>query len=88
MSYILVFVAMTVLDFIWAVYTKSVSDNKPLLASAFAVGIVVVGAFVTISYVANHWMLIPAGLGAFAGTWIAVQFSKIDFNILDKDFKL
>lgn len=67
------FSAMFALDFVWTFYTKYVVQKKALLAAAYAGGLVLCNAVVTISYIDDHWLLIPVILGALAGTGIGVR---------------
>jgi len=73
---VIVFAAMFVLDFIWARYTSAMVDRRAHLASVFAVGILITNGVAVISYTTDLWMFIPAGLGAYAGTWVAVKWGK------------
>lgn len=66
------FVAMFLADFVWAKYIKAIADHRRPSASSWAVLLMVLSGVATITYVNNHWMLIPAALGAFAGTWFSV----------------
>lgn len=68
-----VFLAMFATDMMWAMYTRQVADRKPLAAAAASVGLLVMGALVTLSYVTNPILLLPAAAGGFAGTWLAVR---------------
>jgi hypothetical protein len=67
------FVAMAVLDYAWACYTLSVQRRRPGLAGALAGAIVLLNAIVVLSYFDNHWMLVAAACGAFAGTFLSVR---------------
>ena len=67
------FASMAALDWVFAYYTKNVIKKNAALAGLYASAIVVTNAIVTISYVTDHWMVVPAVLGAFAGTWVAVR---------------
>ena len=69
-----IFVAMIAVDFVWAHYTKAITDKRALKAGLNAIGILALGAFGIISYTTNHWLLIPACAGAFVGTYSAVRF--------------
>jgi hypothetical protein len=71
-----VFVSMFVLDIIWANYISYTADKKALAASCFAAGTIIVGSFVTIEYVNNHWLVIPAAVGSFLGTLVTVWYKK------------
>ncbi len=64
-----VFLGLIVLDFIWVGYVKSVQKHQPLHSGLWASVMITVSGFVTISYVTDHTLLIPAALGAFVGTW-------------------
>jgi hypothetical protein len=68
-----VFVAVAALDFVWAYYTRYVNDGRAAYAGFAAVLIMLLGGTAVIGYTADPWMLIPAGAGAFVGTFAAVR---------------
>lgn len=70
-----VFFGLMIVDILYAVYTKQVQHNNPLFSALSAVGIYVINAGVVIGFVNDPWLLIPAGLGAFAGTYIGVKIN-------------
>lgn len=72
-AFLAVLVVMAVLDFVWAEYTKATTSKQPLRASFLAVAIIGCSGFVTTSYVENHWMLVAAAIGSFAGTYLSVR---------------
>lgn len=67
------FVGMTVLDFVWAKYTLSVAKRRPAIGGGYAVAIMVFNGLVTLAYVGDPRLLIPAALGAFVGTYVGVR---------------
>jgi len=69
-------VAMFCMDYIYAEYTKACGDRRPLLASAMASLMLFFGGFVVSMYVDDPWMLIPASIGAFFGTYFSVMRDK------------
>ena len=71
-----VFVGVAVLDVLWAWYIRHTASNNAWRASLAAVGLTVCGAFLTLEYVQNRWMLIPAALGAFVGTFIPLRWFR------------
>ena len=73
--WIQVFLALVVIDILYAVYTKQVMKDKPAYSSLLAAGIYVINAIITINFVIDPWLLIPAGLGAFVGTYIGVKIN-------------
>jgi len=74
-EYVIVFLSMFVVDVLYAIYLKSIENNKPLFASFMATIVFFVASIATIGYVDNHWLLIPACAGAFAGTWVGVKYN-------------
>lgn len=70
---VVVFAVTVALDYVWALYTLATAERRPLAASLSAVGIYALAGFATINYTGNHWMLIPATLGCFVGTYAAVS---------------
>lgn len=64
---------MFFLDVAWARYTASVALQKRTEASFMASFIILLTGTVTISYTTDMWMLIPAALGAFVGTYVTVR---------------
>lgn len=63
---------MFLLDFAWAAYIKLVATDNALKASLAASGLMIINAFVVMSYVDNPWMVIPVALGAFSGTYTCI----------------
>ena len=68
-----VFGACFALDFVWAYYTKAVTERAEWRAAWWAAGIMILGGIGQIGYVNDPVLLIPAGLGAFAGTFVAIK---------------
>lgn len=69
---VLTFVAMVMLDFVWAYYTMYTSSRNALGASFSATGIMIITSVVTILYVNNHYLIPIVGIGAFIGTYTAI----------------
>lgn len=76
MKALLVFGLVFALDFVWTVYIAAVADKKPLKSAFWSTGTILLGGLAAVEYVKDPWMLIPAGLGAFAATYIAVRYKK------------
>lgn len=73
---VLVFLCTTTSDFIWAKYIKAVNDKKALVAAGWSASIILIGGITIVSYVEVHWLVVPAALGAFLGTFLSVRKSK------------
>ena len=72
-KFVIVMVAMFLVDICWAKYFIYVGKHKPFLASAWGSSILLFGAVSTISYVHDRTFLIAAFLGSFIGTYWAVN---------------
>ena len=73
---LLVFAAMFALDLVWVFYTRAAVVKQALLASCWASAIMLLNGMVVLGFVSNKWMLVPAILGAFAGTFAAIKIAK------------
>ena len=72
-QWIAVFVVVAISDWFWARWSSACSKGSPHVASAYSVAIILCSAFAVIEYTNDHWMLIPAALGAYVGTFVAVS---------------
>lgn len=70
--WLVVFLATMGADYAWTKYIAAAAAKHPHKAAAWSAAIILVGAVNIISYTQNHWLIIPAVLGAYAGTWLAV----------------
>ena len=71
-----VFVSMTILDILWALYIARVGEKKPLSSACMATFMWVFGAFVVVSYTEDPVYLVPAAIGSFIGTYFAVKYDR------------
>lgn len=72
MTALYVFSALTILDFVWGLYIKAVSEGRRFASSFWAVPLYAISGYATIEFVHNPVMLIPASAGAFVGTYLSV----------------
>ena len=75
-KFALVMGLMALVDLCWTKYTLAVTKKHALHSGLWSVGILLCGAFVTVSYVQDRTLLIPAIIGAFGGTYYAIKYSK------------
>jgi hypothetical protein len=80
-EYAFTFLALFFTDIFYTYYLRSVQEERALLASTWAVIVFVVASIAVINYTTNHWLLIPAGLGAFCGTFVGMKLRKQTENI-------
>ncbi len=71
---IMIFAAVCGLDLAFASYTKAVADGRALKSSLMAIIIYALSASAIVGIVATHWLIVPACLGAFTGTYVSVRF--------------
>jgi uncharacterized membrane protein YfcA len=77
LAWLEIFSLLVVVDVLYAVYTKQVQVNNPVISSLTAAAIYIINAYIVIEFVHDPMLLIPAGLGAFVGTYIGVKFNSI-----------
>lgn len=76
MTYILIFFLLFILDLAWSFYLNNVKEGNAASSASWAAFLYLLGASATISWVAQPTLLIPAALGAFAGTYTGVWWNK------------
>lgn len=72
MTWLLTFSAMFATDAAWALYVSQVRDGNPFGAAMWALFLFVLGAFVVTGYTRDRWLIVPAAIGAFVGTYCGV----------------
>lgn len=70
---ILVFFVTFILDWVWAAYIVNTSKKDAIKSSIYSGLILCMGAFITLSYVEDKRMLIPALIGGMIGTYFCVK---------------
>ena len=68
-------------DIVNAFYVKAIYNNKPLLASFWAVLVTFAAGVAIINYTRDNLMLIPALLGAFVGTYVGLKLKFLDGKV-------
>lgn len=71
-----VFAAMVVVDYCWSRYMLANGAKRLWSASAWSAGIIGLGAFATVEYVREPWLVLVAAAGGFAGTWISIYRAR------------
>lgn len=75
---ILLFAIQIIIDSAYCVYTKAVSQHKPLKAALSGCSIHFFLAIGVINYVKNYFYVIPIALGSFVGTYLILKFTDQD----------
>jgi uncharacterized protein YebE (UPF0316 family) len=80
-DYLVAFFTIFFADIFYTYYLKAVHEEKKLKASLWATLVYVIAATAIIEYNSNHMLLIPAGLGAFCGTWVGMKIRKKNISV-------
>lgn len=73
-KYIIIFIALFITDIIWALYIRWSAQGKALKAGLASILIYVIGAFTIGEFIKDVWVLIPASIGCFAGTYATIKW--------------
>lgn len=71
-EYVVTFFAVFFTDIFYTWYLRSVQEEQIVKASLWATVVFLVACIAVINYTTNYWLLIPAGLGAFSGTYVGM----------------
>lgn len=75
-DYIVTFFAVFFTDIFYTYYLKAVQEDQTMKASLWAAVVFVIACVAIINYTTNYWLLIPAGLGAFCGTYVGMKIRE------------
>ena len=73
-SYIITFFAVFVTDLLYIYFVKSIQDDHPWHAAWWSMVVTLTASVAVINYTEDHWALIPALAGAFAGAFVGMKF--------------
>ena len=79
-AYIFTFLAVFFVDIFYTYYLRAVNESRAVTASGWGAIVWLIGSLAVIEYTTNHWLLIPACLGAFCGTYVGIKFHLKDKN--------
>lgn len=77
-DYASTFFAIFTLDIVYTYYLRCVAKNQVMGASLWSVACYLLGSYAVIEYTTNHWLMIPAVLGAFCGTYAGMKLKHIN----------
>lgn len=81
-AYIVTFLAVFVTDLLYVYFVKSIQEDQPISAGLWSMVVTLTASIAVINYTEDHYALIPALLGAFAGTWLGMKIKKQQTEIL------
>jgi uncharacterized membrane protein YfcA len=76
LDYVVTFFAVFFTDIFYTYYLKAVQEEQTMKASLWAVIVFIVACVAVINYTTNYWLLLPAGVGAFCGTYVGMILRK------------
>jgi uncharacterized membrane protein YfcA len=71
-EWVITFLSVFVLDIVYTYYLRCVAKDNVLGASFWSVACYIFGSLAVINYTTNNWLVIPAILGAFCGTYLGM----------------
>jgi uncharacterized membrane protein YfcA len=77
-EWVATFFALFFTDVFYTYYLQAVQNNEAMKASLWGVVVFFVAAIAVVNYTTNHWLLVPACLGAFLGTYVGIRIRKIN----------
>ena len=80
-DHITTFFAIFLLDIVYTYYLRCVMNENVLGASFWSVACYILGSVAVINYTTNHWLVIPAIVGAFCGTWVGMKIRKKHISV-------
>ena len=75
-KFVVIFVALFVTDIIWALYIRWSANGFALKAAVASIFIYAIGAFTFAEFIKDLWVIIPACLGCFFGTYVTVKIDN------------
>ena len=80
-SYVVTFLALFATDLLYVYFVKSIQQDQPLSAGLWSMVVTLTASVAVINYTEDHYALIPALLGAFAGTWVGMKIKRQNIQV-------
>jgi uncharacterized membrane protein YfcA len=80
-SYVVTFLAVFATDLLYVYFVKSIQQGQPLSAGLWSMVVTLTASVAVINYTEDHYALIPALIGAFAGTWVGMKIKRQDTKV-------
>jgi hypothetical protein len=69
---IFIFGVVFALDWVWTMYITTVARKQPWDSACWSAGTILLSGAAAVEYVKEPMLLIPAAVGAWLATWLAV----------------
>lgn len=63
-------------DLLYIFFIKSIQHDKPMMAGLWSMVVTFTASVAVINYTTDHYALIPALLGAFAGAYVGLKYKN------------
>lgn len=81
-KHVAIFFALFFTDIVWALYIRWSAKGLAFRAAVSSIFIYTIGAFTFAEFIKDLWVVIPASLGCFFGTYVTIKFdSKNDGSL-------
>ena len=77
-EYIFTFLAMFVVDIFYSYYIKAIQDEEAIKAGFWAGTVYAIASLCVVNFTIDHWLIIPASLGAVCGTYVGIKMRQDD----------
>jgi uncharacterized membrane protein YfcA len=81
-SYVVTFLAVFVTDLLYVYFVKSIQQDQPISAGLWSMVVTLTASVAVINYTEDHYALIPALIGAFAGTWVGMKIKRQENEVV------
>jgi uncharacterized membrane protein (UPF0136 family) len=75
-KFVLVAFTLFIADVFWALYFMKIEERNGVMAGLYGSVIYLLGAFAITQYTEDKTFIIAAVIGAFSGTYVAVEWKK------------
>ena len=75
-KYLLVFLLLFISDVLWTLYIRWSSRGLAVRAALTSVFIWAASAWTFLEFIDDRFVIIPASVGAFLGTYLTIKFDK------------
>jgi len=80
-AYVVTFLAVFATDLLYVYFVKSIQQDQPLSAGLWSMVVTLTASIAVINYTEDHYALVPALFGAFAGTWVGMKIKRQDTEV-------
>lgn len=77
MMYVVIFILSFCINFLYAMYVKSISKDQMWMAAIYGEVYVLINAVIVINYVSDPYFLIPLISGGFLGTILTKKICSL-----------